>query len=114
MPAYLDPQYLPKGWQEKRRRFNLYYGSGQGAGTRPVNVHNPWEVEVAAHWGNHRDYLKRYVRAAQAATEELLSQTLSREARTFFSKLFRYATSFRMLRCAFDLTTRAGFPATRV
>ncbi len=105
---YIGAKYLPKNWQGKRRCFNLNYGSGQGVGTKPVHIHNPWEIDVAAHLGSHRDFLKRYVCAAQAATEELLLQSFSREARMFFNKLFEYATDFRMLRCAFDLTAQAG------
>jgi retron-type reverse transcriptase len=105
---YFDPAYLPKGTQEKRRCVNLYYGSGQGAASRPVNVHIPWKINMDVHRGSHRDFLKRYVCAAQTASEELLSQTLSRGARTFFSKLFEYATDFRMLRCAYDLTAQTG------
>jgi len=113
-PLYLDTRYLPNIKKTERRKFNIYYGWRRGARISPVDVHDPWGIPVGAHRGNHRDFLGRYVRAAQAATEELHSQSLSRKATTFFNKLFDYSTDFRMLRCSFDLAAQSGSIASGV
>ncbi len=105
---YVDPTYLP-GDPPKQRRCNHYgYGTGRGAEKKLALTRTPWDVPVDAHRGGHRDFLKRYVWAARQTAGELLSGTLNPEAGTFLSDLFRYATSFRMLRCAWDLTMQTG------
>ena len=104
---WLDPAYLPGEPKLERRAVNGY-GSGRGAAQQLARARTPWDIKVEAHEGTHRDFLKRYVCAAQATAWELRSGTLSPEARSFLSKLFGYATSYRMLRCAWDLTVLSG------
>lgn len=111
---YVDPGYLPKDHRKERRPVNVWYGSGRGAEKQLAHACTPWYPPVEVHQGTHRHYLKRYMRAARQAAWELHSGTLSREARTFLSKLFEYATSYRMLKCGWDLTVQSGSVARGV